>query len=145
MMIFPTLASSSGISSMYYSDDEEDFINYFGYTNGIFPINRCPQFDGGDDYNRANLDQSWFDNYEDYWYIRFAVVETATENGIATNSECLAATLALDYPQWRFQLANVDPTNSYEPCSFVSCDDDELYIEDYQNKLTYYSTDSDGQ
>ena len=61
---------------MYYADDDDSYVLNRPAMGGSgeFPLNQCPQFDGSY-YNRADLPSSWTNQYEHYWYVRFAVVD----------------------------------------------------------------------
>ena len=61
---------------MFYEDDDDsyEYNSFFSDQPGVFALNACPQFNGIDG-NRANLPSSWDSKYEDYWYVRFAVVD----------------------------------------------------------------------
>ena len=62
---------------MYYADDDDSYVinRPANGESGEFPLNQCPQFDGGSYYNRAELPSSWTTKYEYNWYVRFAVVD----------------------------------------------------------------------
>ena len=82
------------------------------------------------------MPSSWTQQYEDYWYVRFAVVESNRK--AATHAQCMAATLALSKPQWRFKFSNRNATAPFDPCSDPVCDSDTLQLsESIQAKIKY--------
>ena len=129
---------------MYYADDDDSFIanRLHDGESGEFALNQCPQFDGLN-YNRAELPESWTNQYEDYWYVRFAVVQNG--GSVATHDQCMAATLALEKPQWRFKFQNVNAAAPHDLCSDPACFSDTLTMNEAVEAHIKYQTIDSGE